>query len=1784
MSGALVLLWFVLSAAPQVCGALLISEFMAVNNGYLADEDGQSPDWIEIQNTSGAEVNLAGWHLTDNASDPAKWTFPATNLPPFGHLIVFASGKNRAVAGRELHTNFELSSEGEYLALVAPDGVTVAHAYAPAFPPQRGNVSFGVFLESFVSPLVVTGATARVLVPSNGTLGLNWTARLFNDSTWLSTNTPVGFAVGTVPTPVLALDVNERGVNAATTTQAGFVSFVINSNISTSAIETQAVTRVYGGISVTVSNTAPYGYDDRLRDAPVNGGAFTESLLLRDFIFSRDDSGTGGLDVWLAGLTPHQAYRFTIWSFDSGSLNTRVSDWFANGTQLISDYTFSGGNLPTANEQYRFGFEAPADGAGRILISGRRDMTSTTFGVFLNALQVETLASVPATNGLAALMLSNNASAYVRVPFTVANPAEFDLLRLRIRYNDGFVAYLNGQLVAARNAPALPQWSSTATVARSDVETLVTETINLPNTPGLLAAGENMLAIHGMNVNASDANFLIAPELEGVVHGAHLPRYFSPATPGEPNDPGYLGLVADTEFSVARGFYDTPFTVAITSATASASIYWTTNGSLPSPTNGALYTAPVTVTGNTFLRAAAFLADHVPSVPVTHTYLFLNQVLQQPNHPPGYPTVWQASYPADYEMDPNVVNHPNYGSTLSNDLRAIPTLSIVSEHDTFWHPSTGIYVDAMRSGILWERAASVELFNGDNTSEFQINCGVRMQGNASRDNVRLGKHAFRLLFKSAYGPSKLDYDWFSGGVSRFDNIVLRACFTDSWATRYSDTNLVAGSSWRGQRYRPEDSLYLRDVWVKDSLRDMGHLSGRGRFVHLYVNGLYWGLYNPTERLDASFFSQHLGGLEADWDVLRDFTELLDGSQDDWDQMMALVNAGITSESAYQAVAERVDLENLIDYMLLHFLGEAEDWPHHNWYAAHRRANPMTGLPATRWIFLPWDQEIVLDQLVSRNRVSVNNDNTPARIYSQLRAWPEFRRLFGDRAQKHLFHTGALSVSNNLARMQSLAATIDRAIVGESARWGDAREFTIGPNPGHGQTFTRDEWWVPELHKLYTNFFPNLNALTLSRLRSASLYPGLDAPQFSQFGGDVPAGFSLGMTHANPAGAIYFTLDGSDPRTYGAGGIAPSAQTYETPVPINQPMLIRARVLAGTNWSALVEATFTPPQDLGKLALTELMYHPPDLGNIPGNDLEFLELKNVGTNTLNLSGLTFSTGITFTFPDPTLVLPGEFVVLARNAAAFAVKYPGVASHGTYTGQLDNNGETVTLSFPAGGNVFSVTYNDRAPWPVTADGHGFSLVPKQPGFTQAPDKGDKWRASALPGGSPGADDAAPNIPPIWVNEVLTHTDPPQRDTVELHNPTGADVNLGGWFLTDAAAAPKKYRLPDGTVLPAGGYAVFDEDQFNTGTAGNVPFAFSSLGEEVYLFSATTDGQLTGFSHGFAFGAAFNGVSFGRFVNSAGEELFPAQTAMSLGAPNPGPRVGPIVLNEIHYHPAGAEDDEFIELLNLSDEPVPLFDLEYPTNTWTFRGIAYAFPSGITLGPAELLLLVPIEPDVFRAKYNVAPDVQILGPYSGRLDNGGERLALDAPDGLTAGVVPYVTVEEVRYNDDSPWPSAADGSGPSLQRLSALAFGNDPINWVATTPTPGQFSPTADSDADGLPDGWEIAHGTNWKAPDAQADLDGDGMSNWEEFLAGTHPNDPESCLRLEAFREQPGSVVLQFLAVSNRTYSILCSDSVNAPVWSKLMDAPAHVTNRVETLTDSSATSVSRLYRLVIPMQP
>lgn len=476
-----------------------------------------------------------------------------------------------------------------------------------------------------------------------------------------------------------------------------------------------------------------------------------------------------------------------------------------------------------------------------------------------------------------------------------------------------------------------------------------------------------------------------------------------------------------------------------------------------------------------------------------------------------------------------------------------------------------------------------------------------------------------------------------------------------------------------------------------------------------------------------------------------------------------------------------------------------------------------------------------------------------------------------------------------------------------------------------------------------------------------------------------------------------------------------------------------------------------------LAVSEIMYHPPDFGAISGDDLEFLELKNTGTSTLDLSALFFSAGINFTFTNGTSLAGGQTFLLARNAAALAAKYPGIVVNGLYTGRLDNAGETITLTHPQGANILSISYNDRPPWPVTPDGYGFSLVLDEANT-------GRYRPSALTGGSPGGDDPTPTWQRVVINEVLANSEPPDVDRIELYNPTANDVILDGWFLTDDPGAPGKFRFPDHSVIPAGGYLVLSEAQFNPAPGAPSSFALGSGGDDLYLFAAVTNGELTGYVDGIDFGASETGVTLGRHVTSEGRLHVVRQIVPTFDAVNAGPRVGPLVISEIMYRPpdVGGNDDatnEFIEVVNIGAATVPLFDPAAPTNTWHLKGgVDFVFPTNQFLAAGSYLLLVNFDPTdgatlgAFRIRYGLTPGIPIYGPYSGKLDNSGDDVELQMPILLTPTNTGYVLMEKVDYRDLTPWPKAADGFGASLHRINLGAFGNEPLNWLAAPPTAG------------------------------------------------------------------------------------------------------------------------------------
>ena len=1574
-------------------GAVIISEFVADNTTGLKDEDNEYSDWIELLNDGTTAVNLTGWSLTDDAADDNKWQFPNVTIGPGQFLVVFASGKDRRVAGATLHTNFSLSSSGEYLALRDASGNATSE-FTPVFPPQFENKSYGLGQNVVTTQLVAANAAARALVPTSNALGTTWTAAGFNDASWTLGTQGVGFE-STVAGFAFRTYFANVGVGTIATA---------NSVIATPSMQAQTFSETRAVVNYCELGSAGR-YTPESNPTWANSNA-DNYVVEATGIMTIPTAGT-----WTFGVNSDDGFQFQVRAVGATTWSTVCNfDGGRGPSDTLGTHTFAtAGDYEVRVMIYEGGGGSAGEAWAKQGSFGGWDSGFRLIGDTANGGLAVRSVPIGSTNGgvqssigtdIKAAMSGINATAYARIPFTVADVSQLQTLTLNVKYDDGFVAYVNGVEIARRNAPATPTWNSTATATHPTAQVSVYENMDASAAiPYLVNGTDNVLSFHLLNVAANDTDALVLAELaEYEVTGTEY-HFLTTPTPGAANGTQYYAFVEKPVMSVKHGFFSATFPVTLTTTTPGAQIRYTTNGSAPTATTGTVYTGPFNITGTTVLRAAGFAAGFTASPVATETYIFLDQVIVQPSQPAGFPSTGSTYF--QMNTSASITNTNPYSATImKNALKSLPTLSIVTSMDNLFSPSTGIYANSGAEGVAWERPASLEFIDptgGGN--EFYIDCGLRIQGGASRSGGQ-PKHGLRVLFKEQYGATKLKFPLFAGSpVDEFDTITLHARFNDMFVNN-------------------GNAQYLRDMWHSDTQIDMGRVGPHKLFVHLYINGAYWGVYDPGEKGDAAFAASHLGGDKSEYDAFNS-DENIDGNRTAWDAMFAIANSGLSSDTAYANIKQYLDVPSFIDYMLLNFYGGNSDWPWHNWNAARRR------IAGAGFHFFSWDAEWTFSD-VNSNRVGLG-DGSPGVLWAALRQNAEFRQLVGDHAQKHCFNGGALTPAVAEARWMARATEIDQPIIAESARWGNA---------------TRHGNWIPEQNRLRTSYFPQRTAILVQQRRGISCFPSNNAPTFSQFGGSVPSGYSLVLTNPNGAGTIIYTTDGTDPRLPG-GGIAPGAITYSGPLIINASTLFRARVKDGSTWSAIVEVTFYTPQDFTKLVVTEINYNPTNLGAVSGDELEFIELKNIGNVTIDLGGCTFTNGIAYTFPNGTMIAPGAFYVLVRDVTVgqtnFHTRYPGVPVSGVYTGKLDNSGETLTLSAPTGGHIFDVSYNDSLPWPVSADGNGFTAVPKSNIYNS--DNGIHWRGSANIFGSPGVND--PSVSPsVVINEILTNSELPLRDTIELHNPTTSSVDVSYWWLTDDPNTPKKYQIPAGSVIPAGGYLYFDETQFNpTPGVGLTSFALNDTGDDVFVFSGDAGGNLTGYIHGFAFG---------------GDEYFPRQISRTFGALNSGPLVGPLVINEIMYHPY-AGYDEFIEIRNISNAAVPLYDPVNPTNTWKINGVSYTFPVGQSIPAGGYALITGIAPATFRTKYNVPGSVQIFGPFAGVLQDNGEHITIEMPDTpylntLGQTVVPYVVIDGVHYSNIAPWSLIADGSGPSLQRLNSSAYADEAANWFTDGITGG------------------------------------------------------------------------------------------------------------------------------------
>jgi hypothetical protein len=1131
-------------------------------------------------------------------------------------------------------------------------------------------------------------------------------------------------------------------------------------------------------------------------------------------------------------------------------------------------------------------------------------------------------------------------------------------------------------------------------------------------------------------------------------------QFFAIPTPGWENCGAYLGVVADTKFSHDRGFYESAFNLSITCDTPDANIYYTLDGSEPDESAATLYTGPITgIDHTTVLRAAAFKAGYMPSNVDTQTYIFLDDVVEQ-------------SY-----LDPYTV--AVYGPNAVKDaLKLIPTFSIVMNQSDF----NNLQVQDSRAQgddpqAKKELPTSVELIYPDpNQGQgFQITCGIEGHSWPENDTNPNQKRSYRLLFKSEFGPARLTYPFFESAplhvdsaVEQFDRIILRSGKNQSWTSgRFED--LVT---------------YVEDQWVRDSQITVSDVGSHGTFVHLYVNGDYWGLFNPVERPDAWFASAHFGGEMEDYFAANSnedypYYDHLSGDNTRFNRMVDLaVDKDLEDPNKLDEFKQLLDIEEFVDYVILFWYCGFGDGVENNWYGGMRNE------PEGPFMYYMWDGEFIfLNTAGPAGHVSAwvppyffdsaLDHQTMIKMWQGLFELEDFRMLFADRVYKHCFNDGALTDENSRSRLAALSGYIYDPIIGESVRWGGGR--------------TRDIEWLSAVALLDSKMAGNVD-IFINALRDwssfdwpgAILYPDIDPPTMTPRGGYDPTGFSVTMTGSS---TIYYSLDGSDPREAVTG--SPVGTVYTGPIMLDKTTHLKARVFDDPNWSALNEAIFAIGPVADELRITEIMYHPQDAGNPNDPNAEFIELKNIGASTLNLNLVSFTNGVGLTFPADMSIPAGGYVVVVKDQSVFQARYsvnPNIIA-GQYTGSLNNAGERIELQDALGRTILNFRYEDG--WREITDGDGFSLTITDPNNVDPNSWGrkDSWRASAYIDGSPGWDDSGivPNPGAVVINELLAHSDGYPNDWIELHNTTAEEVDISDWFLSDNDSDLMKYQIHNPTTIPAGGYIVFTQDDHfgNLSDPGSrVPFGLSENGEDVYLSSALdSNGVLTGYRQVEDFGASQNGVSFGRYYKgSTGNFNFVAMDHITPGFANAYPKVGPMVINKIMYHPDwpdlslyNNDEFEYIELCNISDSNVTLYDYGR-SEPWKFTdGIEFAFPAAppITI-PAGGYLLVVKDPEAFTWRYPGVPAQKILGPYDGRLNNRGEKVEISMPGDVDgSGELHYIHIDRINYSDglhpeDCPgdidlWPTEADGAGASLSRLSLQDYGNDPNNWQPSTCVP-------------------------------------------------------------------------------------------------------------------------------------
>ncbi len=1219
----------------------IISEVDPGNKTGIIDVAGANSDWLELYNPDPTAIaNLSGWSLNyqkTGDSNSTSWTIPNNVvLGPGEFRVVFCDSTPTTDPVGELHSDFNLSKAGATVELLNTSSTVISTLTYPAL---SSDTSYGPLETVSETDLVAAGATASYYAPTSNALGTTWTQPSFNASAWASGPTGLGFA-NTVPG--FACTLYKANVGVGSVTQAESV-------ISTPADQTSTVSQTDSVLNFM--DTGGGGHFGN--DSPFPGMSIGEGL--SNYVLQ----ATGTIQI-----TSAQAgyYTFGVNSDDGYTLTISGAN-FSNG---VNTTTCSGGTMAESNPQspsdslattylaagsYPVNLVYYQDGGGASLefFAAKESSSSgvTSFDATNSHLVGDTadgglavnsapfngstsnsgvFAAAVATNVkpaiASAIAAAGGTSLYTRITFNAPNYTSLSSLTLKMQYDDGYVAYLNGVEIASENAPASPTWNSLANEEQtSDVQATTYENVDVSSflnsaTTGHLTATGNVLAIQVLMSSNTDGDMLVVPELAQMTSVVGGDFIYSTPTPGAPNVAS--NVQASVAFSQTDGLYYSPLQVTLTPdvTVSGTQVYYTTNGaapgiqqavsgitysgttatvttaaavgfasgdtveiagatpavydgafvvtvtgtntftySLPSTpsanasgaamtaTAGTLYTGPITIpsTAPTTVLQAAMVVGGTAAPYQTETYVFPNAVATQSNtaaEAAGFPSTWtgsidgQGTATADYAMS----SVPGYTTAqIAAALSSLPMMSLVTTNANMFGPD-GIYANSEDKDL--EAPGSFEYFNPlAGTTSFGSLAEISMYGGVGRDTQYL-KHGLEVHFENAEGKTYLDENIFGDGYLP-DGLILRQGFNDGW-------------SWGGA-----NTAFIHDQWVRDALTALGTPNTPGIWVQLFVNGLYWGVYNAVADIDSDYAAYFFGGQQSDYDVYHYSStgfEVKSGSIAPWNELFDVATYGningtgtasptvLANPTAYALMAQYLNLPDFCDYIIVNYYAGNLDWDNHNYSALYS--------PDLGFVFQDWDGEMTIfsgwNSNPNVNNTSDDNTGDPTQLFVQLLANPDFRQMFADHVYKDL--STVLTPTNAAAMYTKEANTISTAVLDESARWGN-----LGELDGTWGQLGTPATWSAHINTELGSWFPTRTAEMFTQFETAvsftpaaggntatytyTMYPSISPPVLSvngavENGGTFTLGAALTMTAS--AGTIYYTTDGSDPRTSSSG--------------------------------------------------------------------------------------------------------------------------------------------------------------------------------------------------------------------------------------------------------------------------------------------------------------------------------------------------------------------------------------------------------------------------------------------------------------------------------------------------------------------------------------------------------------------------------------------------------------------------------------------------------------------------